>query len=302
MRKIYAVLIVLLFVEFTYSQNNLYDSLEHRLALEKTDTSKLDLLEQLTDSAFGSDIAKALVYAKQGVQLADKIGDKNWQPKFYEMEGRMHANLLQLDSAMLFFNKALAGYKAVDNKRGQASTYFKIGWVYKRKGTIDKAMEVDLQASHLMEALDDKQGMAGAYERVADDLTRQERLTEAMDYAKKAIVICEKNDLDGELIYALTAAGDVAIARGNNKEALDYFNRTLALAHAQKLDEISITDFTNNRGNALKRLGRYREAIADYETCLATAKKANYPQAVAASIANLGEVNLLMGNYKEALG
>ncbi|MEO8109644.1 MAG: histidine kinase dimerization/phosphoacceptor domain -containing protein [Ginsengibacter sp.] len=302
MRKIFLIFVVLLFVHFTHGQNNPYDSLEHLLASEKADTNKLSLLKQLTDIAFESDMAKALLYARQGVQLADKIGDKNWQPKFYEMEGRMHANLLQLDSATMFFNKAMVGYKAVDNKRGQATTYFKLGWVYKKNGTIDKAMAADLNASHLMEALDDKQGMAGAYERVSDDLTRQGRLKEALDYAKKAINICEENNLKDELVYAITAAGDVAIAEGDNKQALNYFSRALELARAQKFNVIAITDFTNNRGNALKRLGRYPEAIKDYQSCLAMATKANYPNAVAASTANLGEVNLLMGNYKEALG
>jgi two-component system, sensor histidine kinase PdtaS len=299
MKKFFVLLI--LFVQFVHGQNNPYDSLELRLASEKTDTQKLKLLKQLVDVAFGADMQKALGYAKQGVQLSDKIGDKKWQPKFYEMEGRMHANLLQLDSAAIFFNKAMAGYKAVDNKKGQATTYFKIGWVYKKKGEMDKALAADLNASRLMETLDDKQGMAGAYERISEDLTRQERLSEAMNYAKKAIDICAKNNLNDELVYALTAAGDVEIAAGNNKQALDYFNRTLQLARTQKFEEISVIDFTNNHGNALKRLGRYQEALKDYQTCLAAAKKTNYPNAISASIANLGEVNLLMGNYKDAL-
>ncbi len=302
MRKFCVLLFVFISIQSAYGQNNTYDSLEHLLALEKTDTNKLAIIKQLTDEAFNSDMQQALVYAKRGVQLSDKIADKNWQPQFYEMEGRMHANLLQLDSATLFFNKAMAGYKAVDNKRGQATTYFKLGWVYKKQGTIDKAMAADLNASRLMETLDDKQGMAGAYERVSDDLTRQGRLSEAMDYAKKAIAICEENNLKDELVYALTTGGDVEIASGNNKQALDYFSRALELARAQKFSEISLTDFLNNRGNALKRLGRYPEALKDYETCLANARKTNYPNAIAASIANLGEVNLLMGNYKEALG
>ncbi len=289
-------------VQYAYGQPVLFDSLEQKLASEKADTQKLETLKALVDVAFGTDMQKALAYAKQGVQLADKIDDKNWQPRFYEMEGRMHANLLQLDSATLFFNKAMGGYKAVDDKRGQATTYFKMGWVYKKKGEIDKAMDADLNASKLMEALDDKNGMAGAYERISGDLTKQGRLKEAKDYALKAIDICKKNKLDNELVYAFTAAGDAAIAGGNNKEALDYYNNALLLARSLNFDDISLIDFTNNRGNALKRLGRYKEALKDYQACLAAAKKTNYPPAIAVSIANLGEVNLLIGNYKEALG
>ena len=134
MKLIYSLLFIFLFCQITYGQQNRYDSLERRLASEKTGTKKLELLQQLVDTAFGEDIQRALEYAKQGVQLSDKIGDKNWQPKFYEMEGRMHANLLQLDSAMAFFDKAMAGYISVNNKRGQATTSFKTGWVYKKKG------------------------------------------------------------------------------------------------------------------------------------------------------------------------
>ena len=299
MKKVY--LFFLLSVQFAYGQRTPFDSLNMKLTEAKSDTQKLSILEELVDVAFGTDMEKALEFAKQGVQLSDKTGNKNWQPKFYEMEGRMHANLMQLDSATAFLNKAMVGYLVVNDKKGQATTAFKIGWVYKKKGEIDKALDADLKGLRLMETLDDKEGTAGAYERVSDDLTRQGRLKEAMDYAQKAIDICKQNNLDNELLYALTNAGSVEIAGGNNKEALDYFNRALKSARALKFDEVAIADFTNNRGNALKRLGYYKEALADYQNCLSIAKKTNYNNAISASIANLGEVNLLMGNYKGAL-
>jgi len=294
-------LLLFLFVQMAFGQKNPYDSLELQLAVTKVDTQKLEIIKQLVDIAFKSDLQKALVFSRQGVQLADKIGDKNWQPKYYEMEGRMLANLLELDSAATFFNKAMAGYIAVDNKRGQATTAFKIGWVYKKKGEIDKALASDIKGSDLMEKLDDKKGMAAAYERICEDLTSHGRLDEAMDYAQKAIDVCKENHLDDEMVYALTMGGYVTIAGKKNQEAFDYFDRALKLARKQNFSEISLSDFLNNHGNALKRLGRYPEAIKDYEEALAIAKKANYSNAISATIANLGEVNLLMGNYKQAL-
>ncbi len=294
-------LLLLFSFNLAFGQENPYDSLELKLSAARADTQKLEILKQLTDVAFGIDMEKALEYSRQGVHLADKIGDKKRQPEFYEMEGRMHANLLQLDSATEFFNKAIAGYIAIDNKRGQATTQFKIAWVFKKKGEIEKAMAADLKASRLMEALDDKKGMAAAYERLSEDLIRQGRLKAAMDYAKKAIDICEKNHLDDEMVYALTMAGDVKINMEDNKAAFDFYDQALHLARSRNFGEIFICDFLNNHGNALKRLGRYPEAIQDYKNALAIARKTNYPNAISATIANLGEVNLLMGNYKEAL-
>ena len=301
MRKLFASFALFAVVQFTYSQKNLNDSLELQFASTKADIQKLEILKQLVNVDFGSDLQKALAYAKQGVKLSDKIGDRNRQPEFYEMEGRIHANLLQLDSARNFFDKAITGYTAIDNKKGQATTLFKIAWVYKKKGEIDQAMAADLKASHLMETLGDQQGIAAAYERVCEDLTRQGRLKEARNYAQSAIDICGKNQLADEMVYALTMASDVAIAAGNNQQAFDYFDRILKLALAQKFNEISLADFSNNRGNALKRLGRYPDALRDYQTALAIASKSDYANAISATIANLGEVNMLMGNYKEAL-
>lgn len=283
------------------SQNSPLDSLEQRFATEPAGIQKLELLSQMTAVAFGVDFKQALVYAKRGVSLAEKTGDKDWQPKFYEMQGRMHANLAHLDSAMLFFDKAMAGYSAVGNKKGEATTYFKIAWVHKRRGEIAQAMAADLQALRRLEALGDQEKIADALSRVSDDLSLQGRHAEALQYARRAVDICQKNNFQRQLPFALRYAGDASIAMGENAQALDYYNQALELTRASDPSLSSIADIINCRGNALKRLGRYTEAFADYKVCLANSEKANYPGGTATAIANLGELNLLMGNYAAAL-
>ncbi|GAL68517.1 hypothetical protein JCM19301_1915 [Jejuia pallidilutea] len=41
--------------------------------------------------------------------------------------------MLELDSASYHFDKAFKGYTEIDDKKGQATTLFKIGWVYKKE-------------------------------------------------------------------------------------------------------------------------------------------------------------------------
>lgn len=299
MRKLFFLLC--LPANLLFSQNTPLDSLELRFAAEKVDAQRLELLSQMTNMAFGADFKTALSYAKRGVALAEQTGDKNWQPKFYEMQGRMHANLGQLDSATLFFDKAMAGYTAAGNKRGEATTYFKIAWVHKRKGETAEAMAADLQALRRMEELGDQEKIADALSRVSDDLSLQGRHLEALEYARRAIDICQKNNFQRELPYALRYAGDACIAMGDNAQALAYYNQALELTRASDPSLSDIADIINCRGNALKRLGRYAEALEDYKVCLANSEKANYPGGISTAIANLGEVNLLMGKYAEAL-
>ena len=294
-------LLLLFFIQTLYAQTGKVDSLEAALTTATTDDHRFALLTDLVNTAFETDLTQALVYAGKGVQLAEKLGDKNRQPVFYEMKGRMFANQLQLDSATYFFNKAMLGYTAIQNKKGQATTWFKIGWVYKKKQDIEKAMEADMKALKLMEALNDQQGIASALGRISDDLTRQGRLKEALGYAEKAIAICEKNNLQEELMHSFFNAGNVSIAMNEKTHALDYYDKAIAINNSMKLGDMNLCDLSNARGNALKRLGRYPEALSEYKKAQALSKKTNYTNAASTVTANLGEVNLLMGNYGEAL-
>ena len=287
--------------QIVFGQPTPLDSLEHLLATEPAAVHQLELLAQMTDLAYNEDFQVALGYAKRGVTLAEKTGDKTWQPRFYEREGRMHANLTQLDSAMYFFEKALAGYSTLGDQKGQATTTFKIGWVYKRKGDIEKAMAADLRALRLMEILGDQEGIADAYGRVSWDLYLQQRHTEALDYARKAIDICRKNDFQEQLSIAYRFAADASLFLKDLPQALDYYNQALEITRAQNMGPAALSDITNCRGNALKKMARYPEARLDYQTALAEAEKANYAGGLIAALANLGEVNMLQGKYAEAL-
>lgn len=304
-RKVIHILCCLfLFLSFVRplaAQQPTLDSLERLFKTAATDDQRLERLSELTAAAFNTDIQTALGYAKRGTALAEKIADKGWLPKFQEMQGRMHANLGQLDSASLFFDKALAGYTAIADRKGQATTYFKMAWVHQRKGELQQGLEANLKALRLMEEIDDQEGIASALGRVSDVLYKQEKPAESLEYAKRAVAICRKNNFLTELNSALLSAGYAAIGLGKYEDALTYFDEALKLTYAQNMGYSLIADAANARGNAYKKLARYPEALADYQTCLENAEKANYPGGILAANANIGETYLRQGNYAAAL-
>ncbi|WP_298497225.1 histidine kinase dimerization/phosphoacceptor domain -containing protein [uncultured Algibacter sp.] len=296
-----ASFLLLLCFKLCYTQNSSIDSLNLIFSKETKEVKKLQLLEEIVATASNTDFKKALVYARLAINLANKTQNKTWQPIFNEMKGRIHANLLELDSASYHFDKAYNGYLETDNKKGQATTLFKIGWIYKKGGAIEHALQSDLKALKLMESIKNKAGIAGANTRISEDLCRQERYQEALDYALKNIVFCKENNLTNELIYSYTNAGSATIAMNNPEDSYIYFDKALSLAKKLGINPMSMCDFMNNRGNALKRLGRYDEALLDYKKVLELSKQTNYKNAAITVTANLGEINLLTGNYQEAL-
>ncbi len=299
MKKLLIILIVI--NHSIYSQNKNIEILQQELNNEKQTVKKLEILNDLVALAFNQDIEKALIFAKQGAQLSEKTNDKNWQPVFYEMQGRMHANLLELDSATIFFNKALTGYEAIKNEKGKATTLFKLAWVDRKNGDLENALQKDLSGLKIMETLKNNQGICDGLTRVSEDLTSQNRLNEALEYATKAIEVAEINNLELEKFFVFFNAANVAMATRNYQQSLDYYTKALTISHIQNMGLATKSDVLNGIGNAFKRMGNYKEASENYEKSLALANEANYPNAINTVIGNLGEVNMLLGNYKNAL-
>lgn len=297
----FALFLLLFCFQLSYSQNTTIDSLNYLISKETKEAKKLELFNEIVTTASSTDFKKAIIFARQAVKFANKTQSKTWQPKFNEMKGRIHANLLELDSASYHFDLALKEYILIDDKKGQATTLFKIAWVYRKSSDLKNAMETDLKALRLMEALNDKSGIADANTRVSEDLYRQEKYKESLDYALTNIQFCKKHKLNEELVYSYTNAGSANIGLSNPQESFIYFDKALTLAKSLNFNPISMCDFLNNRGNALKKLERYPEALSDYEAAFNLSKQSNYRNATITVIANLGEINLLTGNYSEAL-
>ncbi|WP_373521505.1 hypothetical protein, partial [Aquiflexum sp.] len=155
-------LLSICFCQVAFGQTSEIDSLKQLLSVEQQNDKKTELIRSLVNLTTNVGLNLGLEYARIGVAHVDKTNDKTAQPEFYEMLGRIHANLLELDSAAYYFDKAMQGYNAINNKKGQATSWFKIGWLHKKRGKLDDAMQADLNALALMEELDDKLGIAGA--------------------------------------------------------------------------------------------------------------------------------------------
>ena len=283
------------------AQNGLLDSLEQAYRATTEPEQRLELLAQMTDIAYTRDFQLALAYAKRGVVLATESSREDWQPRFHEMQGRMHANLGQLDSASLLFRQAVSGYEALGNKKGLATTYFKMAWVHNARKEGEQGLARNLEALRLMEEIGDQEGIAGALGRIAWALYGQEKPKEALEYAQRATAVCREHGYTQELPYALHVAGYAALGLGSHEEALGYFSEALDLVQSQNMGGAAIADMANARGNAYKKLGRYERALADFQTCLESAEKANYHGGISAALGNLGEVNMRLEDYAAAL-
>lgn len=297
----YLCLLFILLIKITHGQTTPYSKLESKLASTNYPQEKLEILFSLVIIASENDLEHASEFADIGLNLAIKTGDKKWQSKFYEAAGKVRSNLLQFDTARIFLDSAFAGYKSINDKASQATTLIRIGWIHKKRREIEQAMDVDMQALRLMEAAGDQHGISNAGNKLAEDLWKQGRLTEAMKYATSSLDIAKKTGAPLDLLFAYFTIGNVYISLSEFQNALQYYDSAFMFVSKANLPAVDLASLTNNRGNALKLLGKYEDALKSYNASLSIAKKIKLPGGIAVGIANLGEVNLKMGNYKKAL-
>ena len=87
-------------------------------------------------------------------------------------------------------------------------------------------------------------------------------------------------------------------ASGNDQtNALKYFGQALDAFHAEPGLSVAIL---NGRGNALKELGRYREAEQQFDDALAIARKLQSPLLTATVLCNVAKSRLLTGRLADA--
>ncbi|NUO02437.1 MAG: tetratricopeptide repeat protein [Saprospiraceae bacterium] len=276
------------------------DSLINILNQTSQVEAKLNLLADIASLAERSDIEEALKYLRQGVQLARDSRDAQ-EPKFYERIGRIHANLMKFDSASLYFEKAMTGYVAKGDKKGEASAWFKKSYISRYAGRLEESLSYNLKALAIMEALKDESGISRAYEEISHDLYEQNKGAEALAYAQKSIATAEKIGDKGQLLYSLGAAGSASFKTKDFKTAYQFMDRKVTLAKEMGFPPGELAPFYNERGNALKLLGRYQEALADYNLALSYSKSAQMNGITLSLEANVGDVYMRMGKYAEAL-
>lgn len=118
---------------------------------------------------------------------------------------------------------------------------------------------------------------------VIENLLDDERYDEALPYIEQ---MRGMKDTHQYQVYM----GDVMFGRGNCEKAMEYWNE--AVEHFPERWQAYC-----DRADRLKKLGRYEEAIADYEKCFAIQK----PPRISDGLYSLAQVHEQLGDYDAAI-
>ncbi len=240
--------------------------------------------------------------AYQTLKRAKQENNEAGLYKAYIDIARFHELYGHVDSAIYYFNVLKELYNDAGNKIAIAETCLELKGLFSSKAAYDKCLDQVYEALELYEELNNQQGVAICYTHICDLLYYEYKYQESADYCDKAIDIQKQidNKRDLALSYRYKAASQLFI-EGALEDALKSINHAIDIYHEIGEDGTPLFASLNGRGNILKYLERYEEAIADYKFIYEQCLELGLTHYVIPPVANIGHVYVMQEKWEEAL-
>ena len=239
---------------------------------------------------------------QNGPLAANSDDDQGRMAESYVAMARYQRTSGHLDSAVYYCQAARSLFAELDDLSAVAGTLLELKELYSLKGSYLDAMNRVYEALHIYEGLGDERGIARCYANIADLLYYSERLASSVEYANKAIALQRKLGYKADLAASyFTKACPELFIEGRQDSSLASINTALAIYDEIGERDVPYLKAINWRGNVYKYMGRYDDAITDYENNMVAATKANVRHYEMTSYANIGHIYLMEGEYAKAL-
>jgi class 3 adenylate cyclase/predicted ATPase len=313
--------------------------LEHALQLARPDSGlTAEILQSLTIATlYQGDTEASQDYLEQTRAIVRKTGNRQVEANLLHTLGVMAIETRP--DADIYFNQSLEIYREIGDRRGEAYSLQQLGLFYDRRNRFEQATECYSRAYQLHKLVGDLLGQGwmlnalgslaqyqGKYAQARPFFEQALEIylnihvpwgqaislhnlgvtflalgqtREARENLQRALEICQAaGDIWGE-IWRMTYLGLLAHQTGDQAEALDLTTRALLLA--EKVDARREQAMTlMHRAHALAALGRYAEALRDYETSYHLRLELGEAHLGLEALAGIARVQLALGNLSAA--
>lgn len=273
------------------------DVLEDAYPKAKQDSIRFSMLNDLAYYTHTRNLVKAMDFTLDGLRLAREKNDTVWEGRFQITQGAILLRMEKLDSAQIVLE--LAKMKVFEKDFPLLNT--QLGYVFERRGQLDKAADYASETLSLGRKLNDKWAMAMAYSDLSNLFWKQSKFETALEYGLKSQTLFEErgiNDLDYG--FTLFVVGNNYLALKENEKALNYYRHSITIGERY--------GFYNNLSDAYISMLDLHVNMNDFEKAEEAGSNAlKYAELLSnnfmtmRSWLSLGKVQNLQGNYESAI-
>lgn len=274
--KALAFILALLFIKsIAVAQTDKIDSLENLLANHiKTDTVKIDLLNDIAFKVRFYDLNKTLQYTTLADSLANIVDYKKGKAKSFKIKALYYKELSDYPQALKYYQSALKISKKIGDKATTASCYNDMASVYTVQGNYPKALEYYQKSLSLCEQLGNQYYIAVLNANIGSLYLKQSNNEKALSSILKAIDYYEKKEPTMNLIIAYKNIVATYIETKNDSLAYSYSDKLISLCKIFRTNK-HLAQALMSRGIIEENLGNYSLAKQHYLEAISTTEKTN---------------------------
>lgn len=274
----------------------------------KSDTSKIDVLEEIIDGLVDESwedyqyfqyeyILKTLEHSKskkEKLKLKMSLGTAiNNLGYIYNKQGKIEKSLEN-------YLKSLKIREEINHEEGIATSLLNIGSIYDRQGKYEKALEYYHESQEIFKSIENVNGVGMCLNNIGTVLEKQGKLDESLVYYTDALAIYEELGNEFGMGIILNNIGTIHEERGELKTALEFYMESLEIR--QKIGQKhGLAVVMNNIGSIHMDLGNTRKSKEFLTKALKLSQESGHINQVEKSASNLYRFYKKQKNYNEAL-
>ncbi len=275
------------------------DSLEKSLQTAK-DTSKLFALADLAWYYHNIKPTKGILFAKEGLKLAQEKGLLNFQTEFTSTLGANYLVLGNYDKAKDYYFAAARLADKLHDSLSKAIYYSNIGKIYKNKNLYDSALYYFKKSDDIFIKSKHQNLIGSSLSNIASIYEAQLRYDKAEEFYRKAlqIKINTQDSVGMSMIFNNIAL--ILQKKGNWNKAIDYLNKSVQISRAIGDSNGVITSCSNLGLNYIYKKD-YKRALKTFKGLLAYARLTEDAKLVSNINNYIGNSYYYLKNYDSAL-
>jgi len=280
------------------------DSLLKVLKQNRTDSSKVGVLIELSTLMQDSDLKRAEEYANQSLEISQKGNYLKGIAESYRYLGLAQFYQAHYGEAVDSWQRSLTMYDSIDDRKNVARMYSNIGAVYESQSDDPMALEYNLKSQKVAEEIGDTTRLMSALTNIGVIYGKKKQTYDkGIDFSSQALVFAQQtsnNEMESKIS---TNLGEIYFEQGKDSLALQYFENAIS---GYKGSE-ALSPALLNIGKVYARRQDFMLAENYQKQAYAIAEKLDSKRDMATALINLaltydnkGETNKALEAYEKA--
>lgn len=300
--KLLLVLINLsLFISASVSQGTELDSLENLINdYKKSDTARVNLLNEIAYRSYRTNIEKTFAYATQADSLSDIIGFKKGKAESLGILGIYYSIKRDYPNAFDSFNSSAKISEQIGDKKALAKTLKNLGTTHYRQSNYDEALKYYHDALQVYSEINDITGQTECYNNIGSMHRSMSNYDQALKNFNESLILARKINYKELISFGLNNIGLIHFDQGKYNEAIGYYKRAVEVTKESD-DQTNITKYYNNIGSCYNVMGDYPMALEYFQKSLKRYEKTGNKIGMSSVYNNIGVIYDTQGDFDKAL-